>query len=717
MSNVNHRYPHGHDESVLQSHVARTAANSAAYLLGYLKPNMDILDIGCGPGTITADFAALVPEGNVIGLEQASEVLERARNNASQRGLKNIQFTTGDAHSLDFPDGTFDVVHAHQVVQYLHDPIEAFREMRRVTKPGGLVAIREGDMSALVLYPEIKDVEESMSMYIRAAQQAGGTPKAGRQLIAWARKAGFKRKDITATASTWCFNTPQDRAWWGKICADRMTVSSFAKSAIEAKIATKEELERYAQAWRTWAADEDGWLSMVHSEIPDATVSECRSESISLSIDPTNPPVPPFYLFAYEQGGTTTVANLGSDVADLTWTVNHPSGTVLLITIIDSKGNSGGVGPEFFFVFSDGNSSCHNFVPSPISVVANITSASTKTVETCVPIQFQITGGQKPYTASIGITGAPSILNFTMGNNDDTLIWFNRAPPPQSILFTVSDAKGQYSFSTGLGISSGFLNSDCGLDPAALEFDSAGGSTSTFSAPSTTTTDDGGNTQTSISLPFDPPDISTTHSTFSSTPSNGTTQFSKKKTNTGAIAGGVVGGVVVIVLIAFTIFYYCSSSHRKRVISRNAPVDLNSETDETVTPFVASESVAQQGSVPRPSMSQLERGMSVAGSSSGGSSAPLISRPTKTVLAHRDDQTEGSTIQPSSSSIRETTSTSILTSEPNAQVSQSPPGPVIVRQHVDIADASPDEVLELPPAYSDRRTELGGRQPRSTRNK
>ena len=62
-------YTHGHHESVLRSHRTRTAANSAAHLLPHLSPGMRLLDIGCGPGTITVDLAARVSPGRVTALE------------------------------------------------------------------------------------------------------------------------------------------------------------------------------------------------------------------------------------------------------------------------------------------------------------------------------------------------------------------------------------------------------------------------------------------------------------------------------------------------------------------------------------------------------------------------------------------------------------------------------------------------------------------------
>ncbi|GAA4056539.1 hypothetical protein GCM10022233_30740 [Streptomyces shaanxiensis] len=87
-------YTHGHHESVLRSHTWRTAANSAAYLLGSLQPHMRILDVGCGPGTITADLAALVPDGHVTGVDRAPGILEQAGDTAAGRGLANVEFAS-----------------------------------------------------------------------------------------------------------------------------------------------------------------------------------------------------------------------------------------------------------------------------------------------------------------------------------------------------------------------------------------------------------------------------------------------------------------------------------------------------------------------------------------------------------------------------------------------------------------------------------------------
>jgi ubiquinone/menaquinone biosynthesis C-methylase UbiE len=264
-------YTHGHHESVLRSHTWRTAANSAAYLLGVLKPHMRVLDIGCGPGTITADLAALVPDGHVTGVDRAAAVLEQARATAEGRGLRNVDFAVADVHALDYPDDTFCVVHAHQVLQHVGDPVRALREMRRVVRPGGYIAVRDSDYAAMTWYPASTGMDEWLALYRRVARANGGEPDAGRRLKSLALRAGLT--DITATSSTWTFSTPQERAWWSGLWADRTLASAYAEVAVGGGHATEEELRAVSDAWREWGRHEDAWFTVLHGEIL------CRKEA------------------------------------------------------------------------------------------------------------------------------------------------------------------------------------------------------------------------------------------------------------------------------------------------------------------------------------------------------------------------------------------------------------------------------------------------------
>src|SRR5829696_5262267 len=110
-------YTHGHAEPVLAPHRWRTAENSAAYLLPFLRPGLDLLDVGCGPGTITVDLAARVAPGRVLGVDVSADPLQEARAAAGRAGVP-VTFEEGDVYALAAADGSFDVVHAHQVLQH-----------------------------------------------------------------------------------------------------------------------------------------------------------------------------------------------------------------------------------------------------------------------------------------------------------------------------------------------------------------------------------------------------------------------------------------------------------------------------------------------------------------------------------------------------------------------------------------------------------------------
>ena len=77
-----------------------------------------MLDAGCGPGTITLDLAGRVAPGQAVGVDRVEAPLEEARRAAGQRGTSNVTFEIGDIYDLGYPDGSFDVVHAHQVLQH-----------------------------------------------------------------------------------------------------------------------------------------------------------------------------------------------------------------------------------------------------------------------------------------------------------------------------------------------------------------------------------------------------------------------------------------------------------------------------------------------------------------------------------------------------------------------------------------------------------------------
>ncbi len=256
-------YTHGHSEPVLRSHRWRTAENSAPHLLPHLRPGQRLLDVGSGPGTITADLAERVGAATTTALEHSDDAIALTRAELQRRGLTEVECVVGDVHGLDLPDRAYDVVHAHQVLQHVERPVVALREMLRVTADDGLVAVRDSDYAAFTWYPGAPLLEEWLDLYHRVARGNGGEPDAGRRLHAWAREAGASW--VEASTSTWLF-TGADAGWWGELWADRVVEGRFADDA-HRQGASAADLARLADGWRAWAAAPDAWISLLHGEV------------------------------------------------------------------------------------------------------------------------------------------------------------------------------------------------------------------------------------------------------------------------------------------------------------------------------------------------------------------------------------------------------------------------------------------------------------------
>jgi ubiquinone/menaquinone biosynthesis C-methylase UbiE len=258
-------YTHGHQDSVLRAHRWRTAENSAAYLLPLLRSGDRLLDVGCGPGTLTADLALRVAPGQVTGIDVVPSVLGDAGAHARDAGAANVTFLAGDFRQAGLPPASFDVVHAHQLLQHLREPVGALAAMARLAVPGGLVAAREADYSTMAWAPADARIRRWLDVYLAVTRHNGAEANAGRWLLRWAHAAGLT--DVVYTTSTWTFATRADRAYWGGQWAERCVASTFAEQAVAYGVATAAELAGIAEGWREWSREPDGVFVVVHGEI------------------------------------------------------------------------------------------------------------------------------------------------------------------------------------------------------------------------------------------------------------------------------------------------------------------------------------------------------------------------------------------------------------------------------------------------------------------
>ncbi|CAI6339437.1 unnamed protein product [Periconia digitata] len=274
-------YRQGHDPSVTANHATRTAEVEGAFVLPYIKPNFKILDVGCGPGTITTGLAKYVPQGLVTGIDLTDEVLDQAKAHLARQTFEtpNVRFEKGNVlDGLSYEDGEFDIVFCSQVLIHIPDPVAALREMRRVCKSGtGLVCAREGDwpfryvpyspglqLFHRYFYQMINGRAPSSISHPDQAPFAPGH-KGGSLVHVHARQAGFDPAKIEKGGKVTIYGTEAERRDYATIMINRVEKGGHGQKFKDLG-ASEEDVSEIVQAWKEWADDVDGWHAVMQCE-------------------------------------------------------------------------------------------------------------------------------------------------------------------------------------------------------------------------------------------------------------------------------------------------------------------------------------------------------------------------------------------------------------------------------------------------------------------
>ncbi len=140
-------------EGLPESCIESFAGTGNPFSLGEILPGEKVVDVGCGAGIDSLIAAGMVgPEGRVIGVDMSPDMLEKARQAASEFGQSNVEFHHGYGEELPVEDGWADVVISNGVLNLMPDKGAALAEMSRVLKPGGRLQI--GDILVQKAVPE-----------------------------------------------------------------------------------------------------------------------------------------------------------------------------------------------------------------------------------------------------------------------------------------------------------------------------------------------------------------------------------------------------------------------------------------------------------------------------------------------------------------------------------------------------------------------------------
>lgn len=231
--------------------VKRTAGTHAGFFAPYLRSGMQLLDCGCGPGTISIGIAETIVPGELVGIDLDRQHIELARRHAEDSGISNAHFETANVYQLPYDDHTFDAVFSHALLEHLDKPDAALAEMFRVLKPQGLIGIRTPDHDGNLLWPEDQVLRESMAATTRFLASRGGDASRGKQLREQLVRAGFV--DIRMTASYDSYGTPEAVRAWAETYVTALEDPTIIERVVARGLADLETLAQRAAAWRAWA--------------------------------------------------------------------------------------------------------------------------------------------------------------------------------------------------------------------------------------------------------------------------------------------------------------------------------------------------------------------------------------------------------------------------------------------------------------------------------
>ena len=253
-------YTSGFSHEYVRYLMRHTAESNAAYLRPYLRPGLRVLDMGCGPGSISVGLARAIDPGEMHGIDMEESQVEIARNVAKSSGQDNAVFHVGDVTDLPFDDSSFDIVHCHQVLSYVPDTRGALGEAKRVLKSDGILACREIICDSSLTHPDLDGAGQIWDLFQDLLAADDGHPQMGREMKGHILEAGFT--NVRMTASFDVYSDPPDVAFSHEFINNWLLSPEITEAAKKYGAGTERLYNRIRDAIEDWK-DDPGAVVMV----------------------------------------------------------------------------------------------------------------------------------------------------------------------------------------------------------------------------------------------------------------------------------------------------------------------------------------------------------------------------------------------------------------------------------------------------------------------
>jgi len=254
-------YSYADSTAFHQWHAQRTAEVHARFFLPYLRPDMHLIDCGCGTGSITVGLAEAIAPGEVTGIDISPNDVALARERAKEGAQTNLRFEVADVYELPLPDESVDAAFFHANMGHLDDPVRALREAYRVLSPGGVVGVRQREGSLdIVTGPSAEPIRQQLLGTLIGDIHFGRDPHVGLHLSELVLEAGFGR--VEQTASYECFSTRESIKGIADMLSERFSQPEFVDRVVNRGLTDRrsvEEMLANLKMWREHPASSQSW--------------------------------------------------------------------------------------------------------------------------------------------------------------------------------------------------------------------------------------------------------------------------------------------------------------------------------------------------------------------------------------------------------------------------------------------------------------------------